>query len=164
MSVYALAYMVDLWMLASDWFMGLGDSYGVDPIIFGSIYVATIPFFWGSVAWIVRNARKGTSVTLPALSASFFMVMAYAYLFWAGENLPIWLYLLVGACIVYGGIATVRKVRSTTRASKRSNAISSSLPDATRSQKEARHESASTPSVSAPRRKTPAYRPAQVTS
>ena len=104
-------------MMLSDWFMGLGNDYGVDPLIFGSIYVATIPFFWASVAWIVRNARNGTSVRLPVLSASFFMVVAYAYLFWAGENLPVWLYLLVGALIVYCSVATVRKVRAAARAS-----------------------------------------------
>jgi hypothetical protein len=29
-----------------NWFMGLGEPYGVDPVIFGSIYVGAIPIFW----------------------------------------------------------------------------------------------------------------------
>lgn len=122
--------MVDFWMLVSDWFMGLGRAYGVDPVIFGSIYVATIPFFWGSVAWIVRNARCGRSVTVPAVSTCFFMVAAYVYPFWVGENLPLWTYLAVGGCVAYCGITTLRKVRSAARASKCTRAFT---PTASRS-------------------------------
>lgn len=122
--------MVDFWMLVSDWFMGLGRAYGVDPVIFGSIYVATIPFFWGSVAWIVRNARCGRSVTAPAVSTCFFMVAAYVYPFWVGENLPLWTYLAVGGCVAYCGITTLRKVRAAARASKCASALT---PAASRS-------------------------------
>ena len=32
------------WDLIQDWFMSLGDQYGVNPIIFGSISVVAIPF------------------------------------------------------------------------------------------------------------------------
>jgi len=37
------------------WFFGLGERYGVNPLIFGSIYVGAIPFFSLSIAWLVRN-------------------------------------------------------------------------------------------------------------
>ena len=48
-----------LWTAFQDWFFSLGEQYGVDPIIFGSISVGAIPFFWASVAWLVRNLRQG---------------------------------------------------------------------------------------------------------
>lgn len=140
--------MVDFWMLVSDWFMGLGRTYGVDPVIFGSIYVATIPFFWGSVAWIVRNARCGRSITLPASSTCFFMVAAYIYPFWVGENLPMWTYLAVGGCIAYCGITTLRKVRLAARASKCASALTTS----------------STPADSTPRRSSLRVAPSEASS
>ncbi len=37
------------------WFMSLGEQYGVDPIIFGVIYVGAIPFFTLSIGWLVKN-------------------------------------------------------------------------------------------------------------
>lgn len=99
----------------SDWFMGLGRQYGVDPVIFGSIYVTTVPFFWVSVAWLVRNARAGTSITLPVCSTSFFTIAAYAYPFAVGENLPIWIYLVAAGCIVCCSLTTLRTVRHAIR-------------------------------------------------
>ena len=53
------------WELLADWFLSLGDEYGVDPIIFGSISVGAIPFFWLSVAWLVRNLRRGKPSFCP---------------------------------------------------------------------------------------------------
>jgi hypothetical protein len=37
------------------WFMSLGDQYGVNPIIFGAIYVGAIPFFTLSLGWLVKS-------------------------------------------------------------------------------------------------------------
>ncbi|MFO8232785.1 MAG: FAD-dependent oxidoreductase [Longimonas sp.] len=117
--------MMNLWAVLVDWFMGLGASYGVDPIIFGSIYVGAIPFFSMSVAWLVRNIRRESSTVAPTLSASFFALSAYLYLFWAGENLPLWVYGAVAALVAYGAFATVRTVRDQTTVSEPSVAVSS---------------------------------------
>lgn len=117
--------MMELWTALVDWFMGLGASYGVDPIIFGSIYVGAIPFFSVSVAWLIRNIRRGSSTVAPTLSASFFALSAYLYLFWVGENLPLWVYGAVGALVAYGAFATVRKVRDQTSISEPTVAVSS---------------------------------------
>ena len=120
---FAHSCMIDVLVFASDWFMGLGDAYGVDPLIFGSLYVGTIPFFWGSVVWLVRNVRKGYDITAPALSTMVFMVLAYVYLFWTGENLPVWIYLMVAATVGYGVVATIQKVRAKARACRTARAV-----------------------------------------
>ena len=44
------------WDAIKTWFFGLGEQYGVDPIIFGAIYVGAIPFFLASIAWLLRPA------------------------------------------------------------------------------------------------------------
>ncbi len=54
------------------WFLGLGSKYGVDPVIFGGIYVGAIPFFSLSIAWLVRNLRNKRPVIAPLLAAGFF--------------------------------------------------------------------------------------------
>ena len=95
-----------------EWFFGLGAEYGVDPLIFGAIYVGAIPLFTASVAWLVRNARRGRSVVVPALMAGFFFVSAYLYLIVAGENVPWWVYALVAALVTGGAWSTVRSVRA----------------------------------------------------
>lgn len=95
----------------SNWFFSLSENYGVNPFIFGGIYIGAIPFFTISVAWIVRNHRNGLSIVFPVLSASFFFVSAYLYLMIAGENVPIWVYLIVIGMLVYGGWSTYKKVK-----------------------------------------------------
>jgi hypothetical protein len=100
-----------VWQALGDWFFGLGDAYGVDPLVFGAIYVGAIPFFSLSVAWLVRNARRGRSVAVPALAAGFFFVSAYLYLIVAGRNVPLWVYAVVAALVAGGAWTTIRSVR-----------------------------------------------------
>ncbi len=99
------------WSAAKEWFLGLGQQYHVNPIIFGAIYVGAIPFFSASIAWLVRNYRRRKSIVLPTLSAGFCFVSAYLYLIIAGRNVPLWVYGAVVALLVFGTVSTVRKVR-----------------------------------------------------
>ncbi len=100
-----------MWETFTEWFLSLGDQYGVNPIIFGSIYVGAIPFFTVSVARLLRNLRRKQSIVLPALSASFFFVSAYLYLLVAGHNIPLWVYGFIAVMIAYGVYSTVQKIR-----------------------------------------------------
>jgi ABC-type Co2+ transport system permease subunit len=99
-----------------DWFLSLGTQYGVNPIIFGAIYVGAIPFFSLSIGWLIKNYRSGKSIVLPALSAMFFFVSAYIYLIFAGKNVPIWVYGVVILLIVIGAYSTIQKVRKQIKA------------------------------------------------
>lgn len=101
-----------MWESIVDWFMGLGEQYGVNPIIFGSIYVGAIPFFTLSVAWLVRNLKKKQSIVMPTLSAGFFFISAYLYLLIAGQNIPVWVYALIVALVAFGVYSTYTKIRT----------------------------------------------------
>lgn len=101
-----------MWDMLREWFFGLGAQYGVNPVIFGSIYVGAIPFFTLSVAWIVRNLRRGKSVALPSFCAAFCALSAYLYLLIVGENLPAWVYVAVAALVAFGAYSTVQKIRA----------------------------------------------------
>lgn len=93
------------------WFMGLSENYGVNPFIFGAIYVGAIPFFTISVGFIIRNYKQNKPITLPVLTASACFVSAYVYLMIAGENVPWWVYGVVVAMLIYGAWTTYNKIR-----------------------------------------------------
>lgn len=93
------------------WFLSLGENHGVNPLIFGAIYVGAIPFFSLSIGWLIRNYRNGKSIALPALMAMFFFVSAYIYLIFAGKNVPIWVYGVVVLLIILGAWSTLKKIR-----------------------------------------------------
>jgi len=99
------------WDAIREWFLSLGATYGVNPIIFGSIYVGAIPFFTLSVAWLVRNLRQKKPIVLPLLSSGFFFISAYLYLLIAGQNIPWWVYAVVAGMIALGIYSTVQKIR-----------------------------------------------------
>lgn len=105
----------------NEWFLSLGAEYGVNPYIFGGIYVAAIPFFMLCIAWLVRNARAGKSTVLPTLCAGFFFVSAYIYLAIVGNNIPVWVWIFLGALIVYGAWSTIRDTRRKIAAAKAEN-------------------------------------------
>ena len=95
-----------------NWFMGLGGQYGVNPIIFGSIYIGAIPFFTLSGGWLVRNYRAGKSVIVPALCTGFFFISSYLYLIIAGENVPWWVYLIIIMLVGGGGYSAISKIKT----------------------------------------------------
>lgn len=103
--------MSDAWQAVQTWFFSLGPKYGVNPIVFGSIYVGAIPFFSLSIAWLIRNLRSKKSAVLPLLSAGFFFVSAYLYLLVAGKNIPVWVYFFVAGLVVLGIASTIIKVK-----------------------------------------------------
>ena len=93
------------------WFLSLGEQYGVNPYVFGAIYVGAIPFFFASIAWVVKRARGGRSTVLPTMLAGFFFVSAYLYLAVVGRNIPLWVWIFLAVLIVYGAWSTIRDTR-----------------------------------------------------
>lgn len=93
------------------WFMGLGTEYGVNPLIFGAIYIGAIPFFTLSLTWLVRNLKQKKPFVLPALLTGFFFISAYLYLIIAGRNVPFWVYIFIVVLVVFGAWSTIVKIR-----------------------------------------------------
>lgn len=98
-----------------DWFFGLGARYGVDPIVFGTIYVGAIPFFLLSIGWLVQRLRAGRSILVPTLCAGLCFVSAYLYLAIVGRNIPVWVWVVLGTLIILGAVSTIRDVRKRAR-------------------------------------------------
>ncbi len=98
-----------------DWFLGLGSQYGVNPVVFGAIYVGAIPFFLLAIAWLVRRLRAGRSIVVPVLCAGFCFVSAYLYLAVVGRDIPVWVWGMLGLLIAYGAVSTIRDVQKRSR-------------------------------------------------
>ena len=99
------------WDAAKAWFLGLGAKYGVDPLVFGAIYVGAIPFFLLFSAWTVRRLRAGRSATVPILGTGLSFVSAYLYLAAVGRGIPWWVWVTLAVFIVAGAWSAVRDVR-----------------------------------------------------
>lgn len=99
----------------NDWLAAIStiaDSYGVNLIIFATIYIGAIPVFWVGVAWIVRNLHKKVSITIPVLFTGVVTISSYLYVIAVGNNVPVWVYAVIGALIVYGMVALAMNIRT----------------------------------------------------
>lgn len=104
--------------LINSWILGLGAQYNVNPYVFAAIYVGAIPFFLASIGWLVRRARAGRSTVVPTLCAGFCFVSAYLYLAVFGQDIPVWVWIFLGALVVYGAYSTIRDTRRKIAAAK----------------------------------------------
>jgi hypothetical protein len=97
------------------WLGSLGEEYGVDPLIYAILYVGAAPFFFGSLAWLIRRIRRRGSLLLPAIATAFFFSLPTLYVFVAGRNLPAWVYALLIVLAIVGVIDVTRRVRGALR-------------------------------------------------
>lgn len=105
-----------MWEDVLAWLQSLGDEYGVDPAIYAVIYIGAAPFFFGSVAWLVRSLRRRGPIGLPLLSTAVFFSLPTLYVFVAGRNLPPWAYAVLIGLAIIGVVVTVRRIREQLRA------------------------------------------------
>ncbi|WP_426164098.1 hypothetical protein [Sandarakinorhabdus sp. DWP1-3-1] len=96
---------------AQAWVMALGARYGVNPVVFGAIYVGAIPFFLLFTGLAVKRIRARQSAVLPILAAGLCFVSAYLYLAIVGRNIPVWVWIFLGALVAYGAWSAVRNFR-----------------------------------------------------
>ncbi|MFZ4688262.1 MAG: hypothetical protein ACOYLS_03385 [Polymorphobacter sp.] len=96
---------------AQAWIMGLGAQYGVNPVIFGAIYVGAIPFFILFTGIAVKRIRARQSAVLPILAAGLCFISAYLYLAIVGRGIPVWVWGFLGLLIAYGAWNAIRSFR-----------------------------------------------------
>ncbi len=97
---------------ALDWVMGLGAQYGVNPVVFGAIYIGAIPFFIFFTGLAVKRLRARQSAVLPILAAGFCFVSAYLYLAIVGHDIPTWVWAFLGVLIGYGAWSAIKSFRA----------------------------------------------------
>ncbi len=105
---------MEWWETIKHWFLSLGENYGVNPYIFGGIYVGAIPFFFICLSWTIKNIKQKKTFVLPLLLTGLFFISAYLYLIIAGKNIPVWVYIFIGIMILYGVYSTIKKIKGNT--------------------------------------------------
>ncbi len=100
-----------MWEDIVTWLLGLGDQYGVDPLVYAVVYVGALPFMLLSLAWLVRRLRRGQPIVIPLASAIFFFLAPNLYIVLAGRDLPTGVYAVLVVLTVIGAITTWRRVR-----------------------------------------------------
>ncbi len=103
--------MMEWWQIFKEWFLSLGTKYGVDPYLFGGIYMGAIPFFFIGLGWTVKNIRNKKSVVLPVLFTGLCFISAYLYLIVVGKNIPVWVYIFIAFMIAFSIYSTIKKVK-----------------------------------------------------
>lgn len=89
----------------------LGEKHNVNPVIFGALYIGSIPPYLGALGWLVRNLRQNKPVAIPILSTLFFFILPSGYILVFGINVAWWVYVIVAVLIFYGAYTAYKKVR-----------------------------------------------------
>ena len=98
-----------------EWLGGLGEQYGVDPVVYAVLYVGAAPLLFVSLGWLIRSTRRHESVLGPAVASVFFFSVPTLYLIIAGRELPAWVYAVLAVLAGIGAVITVRHVRKAVR-------------------------------------------------
>jgi len=88
------------------------ENYGVDPVAFLIIYLASAPVFYFSIFRMVRAlARKlKNEITIWSMVFLAATVAPFLYVLFFGRNLPWWVYVVIGLLIAQGIFSLVRRL------------------------------------------------------
>jgi hypothetical protein len=89
------------------------ESYGVDPVAFLVIYLATVPFFYYSIFRMLRALARRRQQEIIVWSMVFLGSTAapFVYVLLFGRNLPWWVYVVIGLLIGQGVYSLIRRLR-----------------------------------------------------
>jgi len=107
---------MEWWEIFKEWFLSLGTKYGVNPYIFGGIYIGAIPLFFLCLRWTVKNIRNKKPVVIPVLLTGLCFISAYLYLVIVGKNIPVWVYIFIAVMVAYGVYSTIKKIKDKSKA------------------------------------------------
>ena len=106
---------MEWWQIFKEWFLSLGGKYNVNPYIFGGIYVGAIPFFFLSLGWTIKRIKNKQTFLLPLMLTGLCFISAYLYLIIVGKNIPVWVYIFIGAMVAYSIFSLIKKIKSSIR-------------------------------------------------
>ncbi len=102
--------MTDYLTLFKDWLINLGEEHNVDPFIFGGLYLTSKILLLSFLAWAVKCYRAKKAILMPLVAAATGFSLPYAYLVIVGQNISIWVYLLIGVIFTLGAFSVWKKI------------------------------------------------------
>jgi hypothetical protein len=104
-------YMAETLELIRVWIIEISERHGVDPVIFGIIYIGATPLFAAAVSWLITAYRNQRPIVIPALSCMLTYSSSYLYLIIEGENIPWWVYAMLLGFMGYGMFLSYRRIK-----------------------------------------------------
>ncbi len=102
-----IEFLEAVWIYIKD----LGAEHNVDPVVFGILYVGSIPPYIASMGWIARNFRRKRPIALPIVSTMFFFILPASYISIFGKNVAWWVYAIIAFLLFYGGFQAIQTVK-----------------------------------------------------
>jgi hypothetical protein len=89
------------------------EEYGVDPVVFLVIYLASAPIFYYSLFRMARALAKKLGGEIMLWSTVFLasVVAPFVYVLLFGRNLPWWVYAIIAVLVGQGVISLIRNLR-----------------------------------------------------
>jgi hypothetical protein len=97
----------------ADWMAFVQHTYDVNPWVFLTLYVTTVPPVWYAVWRILLALRQGNRTALRrwALFLGSMVVIPYAYVLLVGRHLPWWVYPAVASVVALSAWEIAARVR-----------------------------------------------------
>ncbi len=90
----------------------LGLSHSVNPIIFGVLYIGSIPPYLWSIGWLISSLKNHKPLSIPILTTLFFFILPSLYIVLFGKDVAWWVYGIILILLSYGGFTAYRTVQS----------------------------------------------------
>ncbi|HEX7320218.1 MAG TPA: hypothetical protein VF399_07675 [bacterium] len=96
------------------WLAGVQTKYNVNPLVFGAIYLISVPFFWISIYKIIAGLKnkKLSQVRTFAVILGFAIIAPFFYVAAFGRNLPVWFWAFTVVIIGYSVYSTLFRLRA----------------------------------------------------
>jgi hypothetical protein len=95
------------------WLAHVRKTYGVNPLIFGALYLAGVLPFWFSIYRILAGLknRNFKSVRIFGLILGAAIILPFLYVAVFGHNLPCWFWIIVGAIVMSSVFSVFRRLK-----------------------------------------------------
>lgn len=95
------------------WLADIRNSYHVNPLIFGALYLAGVGPFWFSIYKIIAGLKRRNfrQVRIFSLVLGIAIALPFAYVAVFGRNLPIWFWGAAGLIVLSSLYSVYRKLK-----------------------------------------------------
>lgn len=95
------------------WLAGIRKTYGVNPLIFGGLYLAGVFPFWFSIYKILAGLKNKDfrQVRVFGLILGIAIILPFLYVAVFGRNLPFWFWIVCGVIIIPSVHSVLHRLR-----------------------------------------------------
>ncbi len=96
-----------------EWLNNIEKTYGVNPYIFGVIYLAGILPFWFSIFKVIKSLKEGNKnkAMFWGIILGIIIILPFGYVLIFGKNIPLYIWVVFGLVIVFSVFSTISRIR-----------------------------------------------------